>query len=92
MGKKELLLLEEQTLLSRERTMQQYIATGTAMIGLGIFVIKFFPDMYYYWASIGFILFGFFQIAMAYIRFQKYRKVVRKLRKKEKKLKLDVGE
>ena len=91
MGKKELVLLEEQTLLSRERTMQQYIATGSTFIGLGLLVIKFFEKIYVY-LGIALIAIGFLQIYMAYVRFEKYRKIVRKLRKREKRFGLEIGE
>lgn len=92
MGKRELLLLEEQTLLSRERTMQQYITTSLALIGVGILVLKFFEGAYYIILGILLNTLGFVQITMAYIRFIRYRKVVRRLRKKERKFRLDIGE
>ena len=91
MGKRELVLLEEQTLLSRERTMQQYITTGAALIGLGLLAMKFFEGPYTYLGII-LIAIGFAQMYLAYVRFSKYRKIVRKIRKKEKKLRLEVGE
>jgi len=91
MGKKELVLLEEQTLLSRERTMQQYIATGATFIGLGLLVIKFFEKIYVY-LGILLVAIGFLQIYLAYARFEKYRKIVRKLRKREKRFGLEIGE
>lgn len=91
MGRRELVLLEEQTMLSRERTMQQYIATGAAFIGLGLLVLKFLEPI---WVILGIALLGIglVQVYTAYVRFEKYRKIARKLRKKEKRLHLEVGE
>ena len=92
MGQKELTLLQEQTILSRERTMQQYIATGLAFIGIGLIVIRFFEGQNYFYLSLGLVAIGFWQVGEAYTRFRKYREIVRKLRRKEKKLGLEVGE
>jgi len=92
MTKRELVLLEEQTILSRERTMQQYIATGLGFIGLGVVVIKFFLGGYYYLLGFALLAMGFAQIITAYVRFARYRRIARHLRKKEKGLNLEVGE
>ncbi len=86
-----LLLLEEQTMLSRERTMQAYITTGLGFITVGLLVIKFFEHTYYIIGA-ALVLIGFWQIWQAYLRFKKYRSVVRKLRARERKLGLEVGE
>jgi uncharacterized membrane protein YidH (DUF202 family) len=91
-GHKQLIMLEEQTVLSRERTMQQYINTGLAFIGLGLIVTRFFSEGAYQGVGAILIILGFWQIYAAYTRFQKYRKVARKLRKEEKKFGLEVGE
>ncbi|MEM2954484.1 MAG: DUF202 domain-containing protein, partial [Candidatus Nanoarchaeia archaeon] len=67
----QLLLMEEQTLLSRERTMQQYIATGLAFITVGLLVLKFFEKPYVV-LGIFLILIGFWQLWQAYLRFKHY--------------------
>lgn len=84
-------LAEEQTMLSRERTMQQYVATGLAFITVGLLVAKFLEHKYILISAI-LIAFGFWQIWQAYQRFKHYRQIVRRLRKREKKLGLEVGE
>ena len=89
---KHLLLLEEQTMLSRERTMQQYMATGLSFIGVGLIVLKLFVGQIYAVIASTLIAIGFWQIYQAYLRFKKYRGIVRKLRKREKKLGLEIGE
>ena len=87
-----LILLEEQTMLSRERTMQQYMTTGLAFIGVGLIVTRLFLERVY--TAIGSILIaiGFWQIWKAYQRFRRYRFMIRKLRKTEKQVGLEIGE
>jgi len=89
---KHLLLLEEQTMLSRERTMQQYMATGLSFIGVGLIVLKLFIGQVYVIVASALIAIGFWQIYQAYLRFKKYRGIVRKIRKREKRLGLEIGE
>ncbi|HIH13670.1 MAG TPA: DUF202 domain-containing protein [Nanoarchaeota archaeon] len=91
-SKKHMLLLEEQTILSRERTMQQYMTTGLSFIGVGLIVLKFFFGSPYIFLGSLLLTIGFSQIVIAYYRFEKYRVVARKLRKKEKQYALEVGE
>ena len=89
---RQIALEEEQTLLSRERTMQQYMTTGLAFIGAGLIVIKFFTGDIYTFIGALLIVIGFWQLWQSYRRFERYRKIVRKIRKKEKKLGLEIGE
>ena len=89
---KMLLLSQEQTILSRERNMQAYISTGLAFIGVGLVVLRLFEGMLYWVLGGVFLLIGFWQILEAYERFRKYRKVARQIRRKEKALRLEVGE
>lgn len=92
-SKRQLILLEEQTILSRERTMQQYMSTGLAFIALGVVIIQVLTKIpYNIDLGVILILIGFWQVWQAYKRHQKYRKLARGLRKKEKKLGLEVGE
>jgi len=92
MASRQLVLLEEQTILSRERTMQQYMTTGLAFIGAGLIVMRLFMGDIYTLIGGVLIAIGFWQIYQAYLRFKRYRSMARKLRRKEKKLGLDVGE
>ncbi len=87
-----LLLLEEQTVLSRERTMQQYMTTGLSFIGVGLVVVRFFTGPAYLFIGSALIAIGFWQIWEAYHRFKKYRRIARKIRRKEKRYGLEVGE
>ena len=91
-SKKHMLLLEEQTILSRERTMQQYMTTGLSFIGVGLIVLKFFFGSSYIFLGCILLAIGFSQVIIAYYRFEKYRLIARKLRKKEKRYSLEVGE
>ncbi len=92
-GKRTLILLEEQTILSRERTMQQYISTGLAFIALGVVIIQVLTKVPYNIQLGGLlVLIGLWQVWQAYQRHKKYRKLARKLRRKEKGLGLEVGE
>jgi uncharacterized membrane protein YidH (DUF202 family) len=90
--RRHLILLEEQTILSRERTMQQYMTTGLSFIGVGLVVLKLFMGDIYSLVGSALVAIGFWQIYQAYLRFQKYRGIARKLRRKEQKLGLEVGE
>ena len=87
-----MLLVEEQTILSRERTMQQYMTTGLAFIGVGLIVIRLFVEDVYVLIGGILILIGFWQIWQAYERFKRYRKIARHLRSIEKKLGMEIGE
>jgi uncharacterized membrane protein YidH (DUF202 family) len=92
MASRQLILLEEQTILSRERTMQQYITTGLAFIGVGLLVARFFLGLVYAVLSAALIGIGFWQIYTAYKRFKRYQYLARKLRKKERRLGMEIGE
>jgi hypothetical protein len=73
--------------------MQQYISTGLAFIVLGLVVIQLFGKVPYntYLGGV-LILIGFWQVWQAYLRHKRYRKLARKLRRREKKLGLEIGE
>ena len=93
MANRQLILLEEQTILSRERTMQQYMSTGLAFIALGLVVVQLLKDIPYNTYIGGLlILIGFWQVWQAYLRHKRYRKIARRLRHREKGLGLEVGE
>ena len=92
MASRQLILLEEQTILSRERTMQQYIATGLAFIGVALVVARFFIGPLYSLLSAALIGVGLWQIYVAYRRFKRYQYLAKKLRKKERKLGMEIGE
>lgn len=51
-----LLLAEEQTLLSRERTMHSYMQTGLAFTSVGLVIMKFLEGISYLCISVFFII------------------------------------
>ena len=53
-----LLLAEEQTLLSRERTMHSYMQTGLAFTSVGLLIMKFLPGIFYFCIGALFIILG----------------------------------
>jgi hypothetical protein len=53
-----LLLLQEQTLLSRERTMHSYMQTGLAFASVGLLTMKFLAGLFYFGVGILFIILG----------------------------------
>jgi hypothetical protein len=86
-----ILLAEEQTLLSRERTMHSYMQTGLAFTSVGLVVIKFLGGFFYYCAGAASMILGgalIFEAARRYVRF---RKAIRALREKEAELGYTVG-
>ena len=51
-----LLLAEEQTLLSRERTMHSYMQTDLAFTSVGLLIMKFLSGVSYFCAGAFFII------------------------------------
>ncbi|MBI4895298.1 MAG: DUF202 domain-containing protein [Candidatus Aenigmarchaeota archaeon] len=76
-----ILFSEEQTLLSRERTMHSYIQTGLTTIGVGLIMLKFFVEFYLIGILLTFV--GFATVAYAINRWVGYRKTVKIIRGKE---------
>jgi hypothetical protein len=68
------------------------MSTGLAFIALGLVVIQLLIGDTYMVIGAALVGIGFWQIYQAYTRFKRYRGLVRKLRKKERKLGLEVGE
>lgn len=86
-----LLLAEEQTFLSRERTMHSYMQTGLAFTSVGLLIIKFLGGLLYFCSGIIFIILGVLLIAESARRYVRFRKAIRKLREKEARLGYDIG-
>jgi uncharacterized membrane protein YidH (DUF202 family) len=86
-----LLLMEEQTLLSRERTMHSYMQTGLAFTSVGLVVVKFLSGLLYFCSGLGFIVVGFLLIAESARRYVHFRRAIRKVRGKERKLGYEIG-
>ena len=83
--------MEEQTLLSRERTMHSYMQTGLAFTSVGLFIIKFLSGLLYVCAGAVFVILGFLLIVESARRYIRFRQAIRKLREKEIKLGYDIG-
>jgi uncharacterized membrane protein YidH (DUF202 family) len=86
-----LLLMEEQTLLSRERTVHSYMQTGLAFTSVGLFIMKFLKGLLYFCAGVAFIILGIFLITESARRYLHFKKAIRKLREKETKLGYEIG-
>jgi uncharacterized membrane protein YidH (DUF202 family) len=86
-----LLLMEEQTLLSRERTMHSYMQTGLAFTSVGLFIMKFLNGPLYLGAGAAFVVLGVLLIVESARRYVLFRKAIRKLREKEAKLGFEIG-
>jgi uncharacterized membrane protein YidH (DUF202 family) len=86
-----LLLMEEQTLLSRERTMHSYMQTGLAFTSVGLLIMKFLSGLLYFCTGVASIILGFLLIVESARRYVHFRKAIRKLREKETKLGYEIG-
>ncbi len=86
-----LLLAEEQTLLSRERTMHSYMQTGLAFTSVGLLIMKFLPGIFYSGTGLIFIILGALLIVESGKRYMRFRRAIAKLREKEAKLGYEIG-
>ena len=86
-----LLLMEEQTLLSRERTMHSYMQPGLAFTSVGLFIMKFLSGLFYFCVGLVFIILGVLLIAESVRRYMNFRDAIRKVREKETKLGSEIG-
>ena len=83
--------MEEQTLLSRERTMHSYMQTGLAFTSVGLFIVKLLSGLLYFCLGTVFIILGVLLIAESARRYMRFRKAIRQLREKEAKLGYEIG-
>jgi len=86
-----ILLAEEQTLLSRERTMHSYMQTGLAFTSVGLLLMKFLGGIFYFCVALFFIILGGLLIMESGRRYVRFKKAVRKMRQKEAKLGYEIG-
>ncbi len=86
-----ILMPEEQTLLSRERTMHSYMQTGLAFTSVGLVIIEFLGGLLYVCTGAFFMILGFLLIIESAKRYVRFRKAIRQLREKEASLGYDVG-
>jgi uncharacterized membrane protein YidH (DUF202 family) len=83
--------MEEQTFLSRERTMHSYMQTGLAFTSVGLFIMKFLSGLFYLCAGVAFVILGVLLIVESARRYGHFRKAIRKIREKEAKLGHEIG-
>jgi uncharacterized membrane protein YidH (DUF202 family) len=86
-----ILMAEEQTLLSRERTMHSYMQTGLAFVSVGLMIMKFIQGIFYFCVSVIFMVLGFLLIVESARRYVRFRKAIRDLREREAKLGYRLG-
>jgi uncharacterized membrane protein YidH (DUF202 family) len=86
-----ILMAEEQTLLSRERTMHSYMQTGLAFTSVGLVIIKFLGGIFYACTGGLFMALGCLLIVESGRRYVRFRKAIRAVREEEAKLGYKVG-
>ena len=86
-----ILLAEEQTFLSRERTMHSYMQTGLAFSSVGLLIMKYLGGVLYFCAGLFFIIIGALLIIEAGKRYMRFRRAIATLREKEARLGYDTG-
>jgi uncharacterized membrane protein YidH (DUF202 family) len=86
-----IILAEEQTLLSRERTMHSYMQTGLAFTSVGLVIVKFLGGILAVVTGACFMALGGLLIMEAGRRYVRFRRAIRLLRRKEAELGYDVG-
>jgi len=86
-----IILAEEQTLLSRERTMHSYMQTGLAFTSVGLVIVKFLGGILAVVTGACFMTLGGLLIMEAGRRYVRFRRAIRLLRRKEAELGYDVG-
>ena len=70
--------------------MHSYMQTGLAFISVGLLVVRFLEGASYLMVGSFLVLIGFLQLAEAFRRFRAYRREVRKLRAREKRLGIEI--
>ncbi len=86
-----ILLAEEQTLLSWERTMHSYMQAGLTFCSVGLVIMKFLTGAFYFCASVFFVIIGAVLIIEAGRRYRRFRRDIVRLREREAKLGYDIG-
>jgi hypothetical protein len=74
-----LFMAEEQTLLSRERTMHSCMQTGLVFISVGLVIIKFLGGIFYFCTGMLLMILGGFLIIESVRRCVRFRKANRLL-------------
>lgn len=86
-----IILAEEQTLLSRERTMHSYMQTGLTFASVGLVLVKLLGGVLSMATGSCFMALGGFLIFEAGKRYFRFRRAIRLLRGKEAEMGYDVG-
>ena len=87
----QILLSEEQTILSRERTMHSYMQTGLAFISVSLIILNLLKDGFYFLIAVVFQILGWLLIFESARRYILCRKVIRQIRKKEVEMGYEIG-
>jgi len=86
-----ILLAEEQTFLSWERTMHSCMQAGLAFCSVGLVIMKFLTGIFYVCAGVFFIILGALLIIEAGTRYRRFRRAIVRLREKEANVGYDIG-
>jgi len=86
-----IIMAEEQTLLSRERTMHSYMQTGLAFTSVGLVIVKFLGGLLYVIAGVIFMILGGLLIFESGRRYVRFRKAIRLIREREARLGYKIG-
>lgn len=81
---KKLLIAEEEVLLSKERTILQFMSTALAFIGVGIIIVKIFNDSMFQLIGYLIIAVGFVEIGESMRRLRGKQKIMKRLEKQTK--------
>lgn len=80
-------LSEEQTILSRERTIQSFMQTGIASIGVGLVVINVFRDSFGFMVLGGFlVVIGLAEVLESLRRLKIQKGLMKRVKTKERKM------
>lgn len=81
---KDMLIAKEEILLSKERTILSFMRTALAFIGVGVVIIKFFPEIIYQVIGYGLVILGFVEVAESYRKLHEKQKMMKRVEKQIK--------
>jgi len=85
-------LSDERTILSKQRTELAFMQTGIAMVGLGLLVLKFWPDYPIKIVATVMLGVGLYEIARSYQKLLEYNRRLERVKTLVKKSKWGVVE
>ena len=78
---KSLLLVKEQVILSKERTILQFMSTALAMIGLGLVIVNVLRDLLFQAMGFGLVFAGFIELLESMRKFRNKQKIIANIEK-----------